>query len=516
MRETTEFDRLRGIVGGFEPGTVCLVGAGPGDGALVSVRGAARLMQCDVVVHDEFVSPSLLEFPRLDVRRLPVSKGNGRQVASQDHINGTLLRLAKENKRVVRLIHGDAFLFGSGGQESYYLASNGIPFEVVPGIPAEVGGAVTAGIPLIFPNQSSSVAMAGTFDQAQSYDFQALSRMETIVFPLQKQDLVANCKGLLEAGMDPSTPAAVIHWGTCPRQRTVTGTLQNIAECAAAEHVSFPGFLVIGSVVQLSRKIDWFENRPLHGKTVVVTRMEHEAADLASPLQFLGADVIVEPTIQLASITNYGHVDHALQNLADYDWLVLTSKNGVDALFSRLEQLGKDARWLAAVKIAVVGSGTAAGLEKYAIKPDLIPPEAVGESLAETLIKQGIAKKKVLLLRADIARSRLPAQLNEAGAKCDDLPIYRTISPRKLSQDFLYRLEHDQIDWITFTSPSTFSNLLNLLGRKRGHKLWSCQLASIGPVTTRAIREAGFMEATEASPHDINGLVAALRSIQAQ
>jgi uroporphyrinogen III methyltransferase/synthase len=479
------------------------------------MRGVARLMQCDVVVHDEFVSPSLLELPRPDVRRLAVSRGNGKQVASQEHINGTLLRLAKENKRVVRLIYGDAFLFGSGGKEGYYLANNGIPFEVVPGIMAEIGGTATAGIPLVYPEVSSSCVLAGAPERGE-HDFKVLSQLDTAVFPIHEQTIEDVCKGLLEAGKHADTPAAAIQWGTRSRQRTVMGKLQDIAERAATEGISIPAFLVVGPVVQLRNKMDWFENRPLHDKTVVVTRMKHEADDLAAPLQFLGAEVLVVPTIQLASITNYSHVDNALKKLADYEWLVLTSKNGVDAMFSRLEQIGKDARWLGNVKIAVVGSGTASSLEKYSVKPDLVPPEAVGESLADALIKEGVSRKKVLLLRADIARSRLPIQLKEAGAHCDDLPIYRTISPKRLPDDFVYRLEHDEIDWITFTSPSTFSNLLNLLGRKRGHKLWSCKLASIGPVTTRAIREAGFMEAAEASPHDIRGLVASLRSIQTQ
>ena len=253
-----------------------------------------------------------------------------------------------------------------------------------------------------------------------------------------------------------------------------------------------------------------FENRPLSGQTVVVTRMRDQAASLSEPLTAAGAEVIEAPTIELGPIDDYSEVDDSLRILARYDWLVLTSRNGVDAMFARLDVLGLDVSVLSAVKIAAIGSATAAALEACGTKPDLVPAEAVGESMAETLIEQGIEGKRVLMLRAQIARRDLPQALTQAGAECDDWPIYQTGCPKELPKRFLDTLDEGKIDWITVTSPSSFQNLLKLLSPEQHEQLRKIKLASIGPVSTKAIRAAGFSETVEADPHDVQGLVDAI------
>ena len=517
MRDLDPINKLRPLVGGFEPGTVCLVGAGPGDGGLISVRGAARLMQADVVLYGSRIEPELLMLPRAEARRIRAGGGGEQPLWPLDQLNNELVRYAKEGKRVVWLEDGDPFLLSRGAETCQHLAGAGIHYEVVPGITAALAGAVTAGIPPTHPGVSRAVALVdGRGDPADSggLDFMAMARMETIAIYLELGELAANCQGLIAAGMDPKTPVAVTQGACLPRQRTVVGTLETIAAQAASERIESPALVLIGRTVALRQSIEWFENRPLHGQTIVVTRMEHEAGDLSGPLQLLGANVICAPTIELREVEDYAKVDKALRKVDQYDWLVLTSGNGVEALFRRLEHLGLDGRVLAGVKIAVVGTGTAARLREFGIRADLIPPEAVGESLAEALLAQDIRKKRVLMLRADIARSRLREILTKAGAHCDDLPVYRTACPERLPETFIEHLDQGQVDWITLTSPSSMINLLALLGRERSKALWSLKLASIGPVTTRAIRKLGFIEAAEANPYNIPGLVEAIRYAQ--
>lgn len=256
-------------------------------------------------------------------------------------------------------------------------------------------------------------------------------------------------------------------------------------------------------------------HRGLHGQTIVVTRMRDQAAGLSTPLRAAGAEVIEAPTLELTGLDDYDRVDETLRAIrigSPYTWLVVTSANGVDAMFNRLAAIGGDRRSLAGVRIAAIGSATAARLRDRGIEPDLIPAEAVGESMAEALIGRGIAGRRILLLRADGARPQLPAALGRAGAACDDLPIYRTARPPNLPASFLARLDAGKVDWITLTSPSSFVNLLSLLGKERAQALRKVKLASIGPVTTRAIRQAGYNEAVEADPHDAAGLVAAIRA----
>lgn len=506
-------EHLAAFIGDFPLGSVSLVGAGPGDSGLVTVRGAVRLMQADVVLHDKLIDRELLRLAHPQAEVIFVGKWRGRHVWTQEEINTALIAHARAGRRVVRLKGGDPFVFGRGGEECLALAAAGITFEVVPGVTAAFGAPAAAGIPLTHRGLSRSFALVTGHAEPgdpQQLDFAALAKMETIVFYMGVKKLGENCRCLMAAGFDPQTPAAVIQWGTQPNQRTVVGTVETIAARAEAARLGPPALVLVGKVVSLREQIEWFERRPLHGQRIAVTRMQDQAAELAAPLAAAGAEVIAAPTIGLGELDDYGAVDAALRDLGRYAWVVFTSANGVSGLFARLKALGMDSRQLALVRIAAIGSGTAARLAEHGLRPDLIPEEAVGESVAAALIAAGISGKRILLPRAEVARPELPNALAEAGGICDDLPVYRTLCPQSLPQEFLESLDRHELNWITLTSPSSFNNLVALLGPERRDTLRQVSLASIGPVTTRAIRESGYDIAVEAKSHDVSGLVAAI------
>jgi uroporphyrinogen III methyltransferase/synthase len=507
------FSKLITLSGELPPGTVSLVGAGPGDSTLVSVRGAVRLGQADVVLHDKLIGPELLEIVRPGAQRIFVGKWRGTHAWKQEDINESLVQHARAGLRVVRLKGGDPFVFGRGGEECEHLARAGVPFEVVPGITAAFGAPSAAGIPLTHRGMSRSFALVTGHAEppdASAIDFEALARVETIAIYMGVKNLAANCQGLMDAGMNPRTPAAVIEDGTRPTQRTIVGTLQTIANRVEGQDLRPPAMVLIGEVVRMREHIEWFERRPLHGQVIAVTRMRDQSEGLSGQLAALGAEVIEAPTIELGALEDYGAVDAALRRLPEYQWLVVTSANGVDAVFARLARLGLDARALGGLEVAAVGSATAARFGEHGIRPDLVPSEAVGEALAESLISRSVRGRRVLMLRAEVARRTINQALQGAGAIVDDLAIYRTVCPRELPEVFLSRLERNEIDWITLTSPSSFNNLLTLLGPDRAGCLYNVKLASIGPVTTQAIRDRGYLESVEADPHDAGGLVAAL------
>ncbi len=504
---------MAGLVGEFEPGTVALVGAGPGDSSLISVRGAVRLAQADVVLHDRLVGAELLALPRAEAERIFVGKWRGEHIWTQEEISAALVEQARAGKRVVRLKGGDPFVFGRGGEECEHLAAAGIHYEVVPGITAAFGAPATAGIPLTHRGVSRSFTLVTGHaepGEAEPLDFDALARTETLVFYMGMRNLAANCAGLLAGGMKAETPVAVIHWGTTPGQRTLVGTLADIGERVGAAKIEPPAMVLIGEVVRLRERIEWFERRPLFGLTVAVTRMQEQAAPLSGALRAAGAQVLEAPTIALAAPANAGPLDEAVGGLGTYDWLVVTSTNGVDALFNRLHALGGDARRLGGVKVAAVGSATAARLAEHGVRADLVPAEAMGEALAAALVERGVAGRRVLLVRGDLAGEAVPEALRAAGAQCDDVTAYRTVCPAALPREFLEMLDAGRMDWITLTSPSAWINLLRLLGEGGRDKMQGVRLASIGPVTSKAIRASGLTVSAEADPHDVPGLLAAI------
>lgn len=502
------------LVGEFEPGTVSLVGAGPGDSALISVRGAVRLTQADVILHDKLIGPELLDLARRDAERVFVGKWRGDKTWTQEEINAALISHARGHQRVVRLKGGDPFVFGRGGEECEALAAAGIRYEVVPGITAAFGAPASAGIPLTHRGLSRSFALVTGHahpDEPDAADYAALARMDTVAIYMGVKTLADHCAALIKAGRAAETPVAVIRWGTRPEQQTLVGTLADIGERARAADIAPPALVLIGRVVGLRDRLEWFERRPLHGQTIAVTRARDQAAGLSAPLAAAGAEVIEAPTLELAEVEDPSSIDAAIGRLGEYAWLVLTSTNGVDAFFRRLDACARDSRDLAGIKIAAVGSATAERLNARGIRADLVPGEAVGEALADAVIAMGVKGRRVLLPRADIAREQLPAALRAAGADCDEVIVYRTVCPAALPPNLMDRLDAGTLDWITLASPSSFTNLCRLLGDARREALRAVRLASIGPVTTKAVRQAGFDIACEADPHDVPGLVNAIR-----
>ena len=505
---------LTRLVGPQPAGSVALVGAGPGDPALITVRGAVRVAQADVILYDKLVNAALLALASPDCEKQLVGRRYGSDPDKQAGINESLIRHARAQRRVVRLKGGDPFIFGRGGEEALALAEAGVSFEFVAGVTAGVAVPASAGIPLTQRGLASTFAFVTAHnepDEATDVDFDALARMDVVVVYMGLNTLGAWARALIDAGKAPDTPAAVIQAGTRPEQRTVLGTLADVAARVQDAGLRAPVITVVGGVASLREKLMWFESRVLFGRCVINTRSADQAPELSARLTNLGATVLEAPTIETKPPEDWSAVDRALGALDTYGWLILTSRNGVDAMIDRFRRLGLDARALGGTRIAAIGPGTASSLREHFLTPDLVPDEFVAESLAAALQKcDTLAGTRILLLRADIARKTLPDQLTEAGAQCDDLVVYRTVCPAELPPGAIAALNQRDIDWITFTSSSTVRNFLVLLGDVNRSLLDGVSLASIGPITSRTLRDAGLSPAVEAGEHTIDGLVEAM------
>ena len=497
---------------------VSLVGAGPGDPGLISLKGAARLARADVVLYDSLVNSALLRLARRDAELILTGKRGGQPGTSQQQINQDLVTHALAGKRVVRLKGGDPYVFGRGGEEGCVLAEAGIRFEVVPGVTAAVAGAAYAGIPLTHRTLGSTLALAtGHEDPSKpesQIDFDVLARMGTVVLYMGVRTLAESTRKLIEGGMHPDTPAAVIRWGTRPDQLCVTGTLADIVERVEQAGITAPAVTVIGQVVSLRNTLNWFETLPLFGQRIVITRPAEQASDLADRLAALGAEVLTAPAIEIKPLDDYAVIDEALRGIDGYAWLVLTSVNGVEALFARMDALGLDGRALAAVRLATIGRPTADALARRFLRADVVPETYTSAGLAAAMASDvSLAGKRVLLLRADIASRQLPQALSQAGASCDDLPVYQTAKPASLPDHVVADVRAERVDWITFTSTSTVNNFFNLLAAAACEQLPErVRLASIGPVTSEALRARRLEPHIEAAPHTVAGLVDAIVS----
>lgn len=491
-------------------GKVILVGGGPGDPQLLTLAGAAALSEADVVVYDNLVPMETLGHVKAGAQTIFVGKKPKGEAWKQDHINKLLIEQAAVGKVVVRLKGGDPFVFGRGGEECEALVEAGIYFEVIPGVTAAVAASACAGIPVTHRAVTATVALVSGHEDptkpSSSVDYRALAGIGTVVFYMGVKNLPHIVAQLLENGKSAETPVAVIRWGTCAEQRTVTGTLADITERVHAARITPPAITVVGDVVALREKLNWFERRPLFGQTVVVTRTRQQSSVLSAKLRRLGAHVIEAPTIQVVAPSNWDLVDETLLGIAQYDWLVFTSANGVDALYERLCAIGKDTRHIASIKVAAIGEGTAQRLRSIGINADCIPPRFVAEALAEELIQHhAVAGKHIILFRADIARPVLIDLLEAAGAMCTSVEVYRTVLGDGLLPQAVEALNDGTADWVTFTSSSTARNFVELFG-----KAPPCRSASIGPITSAALRELGIEPAVEASEYHIDGLVAAI------
>ena len=494
-------------------GQCFLVGAGPGDVGLVTLRAKECIEQADVIVYDYLCNPEVLRWAPAPAELIFAGKKAGAHTLSQDEINALLVEKTREGKNVVRLKGGDPFLFGRGGEEAQALAAAGLNFVIVPGVSSAIAGPAYAGIPVTHRGKTSHVTFfTGHEDPEKSesaIDFGALAKLGgTQVMLMGVERIGAIAKEMMGNGVRKDLPVALVRWATTGRQETLVGQLENIAERVAAAEFTAPAIAVFGEVVDLRSELNWFEDRPLSGKRIVVTRTRAQAGVLSDQLRGLGADVIELPTIRIEPPTDLRAFAELVQDAHAYDWIVFTSPNGVTAFFDLFYKLYDDAREIGGARIAAIGPATAQRIRDFHLKVDLQPEEFVAESLAREFRKQGgIENLRVLIARAEKARDLLPRELSALGAIVDEGFAYRTVPETRDDGGARRRLLEEGADLITFTSSSTVENFL-ALGLPWPAKM---QVASIGPITSKTARDRGLDVAIEARRHDIPGLVEAIR-----
>ena len=498
-------------------GIVYLVGAGPGDAGLLTLRGAELLGRADVVVYDALVNAELLRLAPKEAEIIFGGKRAKDHAIPQGELNRLLIAKAREGKTVVRLKGGDPYIFGRGGEEAEELVSAGIRFEVVPGVSSMVAAPNYAGVPLTHRELCSSfTVITGHEDPAKKLsgvDWEQIARTPGTKVVMMGTERIGPIANLLVAhGMSADTPVAMVRWGTTGRQQTVEGTLDTIAGAAERAGLSAPTVTVIGDVVKLRSKLNWFESRPLFRRRIVVTRTRDQASQLSRRLIEQGADVLEIPTIKIVPPKSQEGIEEALSGLSAYDWMVFTSPNGVAAFFGFFFRKFHDLRDIGPVRIAAVGPATAAKLRELHLQVDLMPEEFVATRIVEALAEfESIENLRILLLRAEVANADLPRMLEAKGAIVDDIPCYRTVPETEDGDGAAARMLEEGADWITFTSSSTVEsfharfNLPALMKQFPGIKT-----ASIGPETSKALAALGIQPAVEANPHNIDGLVAAL------
>ena len=498
-------------------GIVYLVGAGPGDAGLLTLRGAEVLSRADVVVYDALVNPELLRLAPANAEVIYGGKRAKDHAVPQDDLNLMLVEKARAGKTVVRLKGGDPYIFGRGGEEAEQIAAAKIPFEVVPGVSSAYAVPNYAGIPITHRDHCSSyMVITGHEDPAKeesSLDWAQIAKMPGTKIVLMGVDRIGKIANSLVAhGMSAKTPVAMVRWGTYGRQQTIEGTLATIADEATKTKFAAPAVTIIGDVVKLRKKLNWFEKRPLFGQRIVVTRTRDQASQLSRQLLERGAEVLEIPTIRIAPTTQRELLTDAMLELNSYDWMIFTSPNGVTTFFEHFFKAFEDMRDIGGVRIAAVGPATAAKLKELHLKVDLMPEEYVASKIADAFKGyETIENLKLLLLRAEVANPELPEKLEKMGAIVDDIPCYKTVPETEDLNGAAANLTEGGADWITFTSSSTVENfharfnLPELLVKFPGIKL-----ASIGPETTKALAALSLQPAAEAKPHTIDGLVAAL------
>lgn len=497
-------------------GKVWLVGAGPGDPGLVTVRGLEVLRAADAVLYDALAHPALLDECRPGADRRDVGKRYGSEGPSQAAINAELVRLAREGKRVVRLKGGDPFLFARGAEEAEALASEGIPFEIVPGVTSPIAAAAYAGISLTHRELSSSVTFITGSDRAGvEWSPEAWKKLATataticVLMGMRRIDEIA--RAIVEGGRSPETPAAVIMWGTRPEQRVVTAPLSRIAAEARAAGLTNPAVIVVGEVAALREEIRWFDARPLFGKRILVPRPAEQAAETARAIRERGAEPVVFPVIEIGDPPDPSVLLAAARDAASYDWVVFTSANGVARFFRALAEIGRDARAFGPARIGVIGPKTEAALRARGVMADLVAEEHVGESLASALLERGA--RRVLVPRALEAREVLPEMLRAGGAEVHVVPAYATRAvSRERAAELVGLFERGGVDIALFTSSSTVTSVVGLLGARAPELCAKVTVASIGPITTQTLEAAGVRVDVRAERYTVEGLLDALES----
>jgi len=495
------------------PGTVCLVGAGPGDPGLLTVRGLTCLRRAEVVIYDYLANPSLLGEAPASAIKIYVGKSKGRHCIPQGEINALLAEHASAGRTVVRLKGGDPFIFGRGGEEAHFLAEAGIPFEVVPGITAGLAAAAYAGIPLTHREHTTSLAMVtGHLTSERDLDHVDWARLAlgvgTLVIYMGLSNLAAIAARLMQHGRSPETPVALIRWATTPRQETLTGTLADIAAKVAAADFQPPAVIVIGEVVGLRKTLRWFDNRPLFGRRLLVTRAVDQAGPLADALCELGAEPVLCPTIGIVPPASYAELDAGIARLAETDYLVLTSANAVVAFFARLATAGRDTRALAGITLVAVGPKTAEALAAGGVHADLMPASYDAEGVVALLCSE-VAGKRVLYPRAALARDLIVTALTAAGATVAAPIAYASAPPADAARVAAAALA-EGLDLLTFTAASTVRNFAALLDAEQLSQARRVPAAVIGPQTAAAARELGFTIAVEPAEATLEAMVGAI------
>ena len=504
-------------------GTVHLVGAGPGDAGLLTLRGAELLGRADVVVYDALVNPDLLRLAPRTAEMIYGGKRSRDHAIPQEDLNQLLVAKAKEGKTVVRLKGGDPYIFGRGGEEAEELAEAGVPFEVVPGISSTVAAPNYAGIPLTHRDFCSTYqVITGHEDPTKpdsGLDWAQIARMPGTKVVLMGVERIRRIAAELVAnGMAAKTPVAMVRWGTTGRQKTITGTLATIADVVDAEKFTAPAVTIIGDVVSLRKKLNWFERRPLFGRRVVVTRTREQASQLSRQLAEQGAEVMEIPTIKVVPPQDRQPLVEAMGALGEYDWVVFTSPNGVTAFFEYFFKAFDDIRVIGRLRFAAVGPATAAKLKELHLVVDAMPEEYVASKVAAAIAKvDDVENLRILCLRAEVAGPDLVAKLEELGAIVDDVACYRTVPETEDINGAAAKLVEEGADWVTFTSASTVENFHARFDLPALLKRFpSLKTLSIGPETSKALAALGLEPTAEAKPHNLDGMVKALERAAAK
>jgi uroporphyrinogen III methyltransferase/synthase len=502
-------------------GKVYLVGAGPGDPKLCTLKAVECVRKADVVVYDRLVHPSILKHARPDAEMIYVGKASSDHTMRQEDINVLLADKAKEGKTVTRLKGGDPFVFGRGGEEAELLVQEGVSFEIVPGITSAIAVPAYAGIPVTHRKVCSTLGIITGHEDPNKTESsikwdKIATGIDTMVFLMGVENLPNIVSELVKNGRPAETPVALIRWGTRANQETLIGTLADIVEKVKETGFKSPAVTIVGEVVGMRDTLRWFDNRPLFGKRVVVTRSREQASALSERLSDLGAEVIEFPVIKIVPPADWAPVDEAVEKMASYDWLIFTSANGVDRLVLRLLETGRDIRAMAGPKIAAIGPATAEALESFGVRVDYVPTEFVAEAIIDQF-PEDVRDKRILLARAGVAREILPDKLRELGADVTVVSVYETVLEDTNADTVKQMLANGDIDVITFTSSSTVKNFAAMVGSGGRLELpASVTVACIGPITARTVEELGRKPDKVAHDYTIEGLVNALSNCPAK
>ncbi len=502
----------------MKKGIVYLIGAGPGDVKLITLKAKEIIESADVIVYDRLANPRLLSFAGENAEFIYVGKKSSDHTLSQDQINRLLVEKANEGKTVARLKGGDPFVFGRGGEEAEELLEDGIDFEIVPGITSAIAVPAYAGIPVTHRTATSSFKIITghedpTKDESQ-IDWDIIGKdQSTLIFLMGVSNLGKIVKKLIEKGKDEKTPIALIQWGTRPEQKVATGTLETIEENVKKAGISSPAIIIVGEVVKLREKLNWFEKKPFFGKRIVVTRAREQASALSSKIESLGGEAFEFPAIKITETTDKKPLDQAILNADSYQWIIFTSVNGVKYFFKRMQELNKDIRTLGNAKICAIGPVTKRHLEEKGLIVDYMPEKFVAEKIIEGLSQRLEKGDRILLPRADIARPILVEAMSSMGMQVEEVITYHTVTENRDQEELLDKLREKMIDYITFTSSSTVLNFLAVFPDEatKNKLLIGVKIACIGPVTEKTARDNGLHPDIVAENYTIDGLVEAIK-----